>query len=104
MCLAQGHNTLKSVKLELLAPLSRVKLSTTEPLRSPILLLQCEGQALPNAREGIHNIQKPAPGPEVITSLVLNSTEHGVYTFHKCKETVYLKLESFSMFTYKLTF
>ena len=42
----------------------------------PILLLQCEGQALPIAREGVHSIQsikvsksaKPAPGPEVIAS------------------------------------
>ena len=59
------------VKLEPMAPPSRVKLSDTEPLRYPILLLQCEGQALPNAREGIHSIKvskgaKLAPGSEVI--------------------------------------
>ena len=35
MCLAQGHNTVTLVKLEPVAPPSRVKLSTTEPLRSP---------------------------------------------------------------------
>ena len=35
MCLAQGHNTVALVKLEPVAPPSRVKLSTTEPLRSP---------------------------------------------------------------------
>ena len=35
----------------------------------PILLLQREGQALPNAREGVedYKVSKPAPGPEVIT-------------------------------------
>ena len=35
MCLAQGHNTVTLVKLEPVDPPSRVKLSTTEPLRSP---------------------------------------------------------------------
>ena len=35
MCLAEGHNTVTLVKLELVVPPSRVKLSTTEPLRSP---------------------------------------------------------------------
>ena len=45
------------VKLEPVAPSSRVKLSIIDPLRSPILLLQCEGQALPNAREGVRSIQ-----------------------------------------------
>ena len=35
MCLAQGHNTVTLVKLEPVAPPSRVKLSTTEPLGSP---------------------------------------------------------------------
>ena len=34
MCLAQGHNTLTPVRLEPSAPQSRVKHSTTEPLRS----------------------------------------------------------------------
>ena len=58
------------VKLEPVAPPSRVKLSITEPLRSPILLLQCDGQALPNARRAyiVYKVSKPAPGPEVITS------------------------------------
>ena len=31
MCLAQGHNTVKSVRLEPTTPQSRVKQSTTEP-------------------------------------------------------------------------
>ena len=35
MCLAQGHNGVNPVRLEPMAPLSRVKHSTTEPLRSP---------------------------------------------------------------------
>ena len=73
MCLAQGHNTVTLVKLEPVAPPSRVKLSTTEPLSHcapPILLLQRAGQALPNAREvfKVYRVSKPAPGPEVITS------------------------------------
>ena len=33
MCLAQGHNTVTPVRLEPAAPRSRVKHSTTEPLR-----------------------------------------------------------------------
>ena len=35
MCLAQGHNAVMLLKLESAAPQSRVKHSTTEPLRSP---------------------------------------------------------------------
>ena len=35
MCLAQGHNAVMLLRLEPPAPLSRVKHSTTEPLRSP---------------------------------------------------------------------
>ena len=35
MCLAQGHKAVTPVRLEHAAPLSRVKNSTTEPLRSP---------------------------------------------------------------------
>ena len=34
--LAQGHNTVMPVRLELAAPRSRVKHSTTEPLRSVV--------------------------------------------------------------------
>ena len=34
MCLAQGHNAVMLVRLEPTSPLSRVKRSTTEPLRS----------------------------------------------------------------------
>ena len=39
MCLAQGHNAVTPVRLEPVAPQSRVKHSTTEPLRSPMQLL-----------------------------------------------------------------
>ena len=39
MCLAQGHNAVTPVMLEPAAPRSRVKHSTTEPLRS----LSCHG-------------------------------------------------------------
>ena len=76
MCLAQGHNTVTLVKLQPVAlRLEFSSLPLTHCAR-PILLLQCEGQALPNAREGVHSIQsikvsksvKPTPGPEVITS------------------------------------
>ena len=35
MCLAQGHNAVMLLRLEPTAPQSRVKHSTTEPLRSP---------------------------------------------------------------------
>ena len=35
MCLAQGHKTVRPVRLETATPQSRVKHSTTEPLRSP---------------------------------------------------------------------
>ena len=38
MCLAQGHNALMLVRLEPVALKSRVKHSTTEPLRSPLNL------------------------------------------------------------------
>ena len=34
MCLAQGHNAVTPVRLEQVAPPSRVKHSTNEPLRS----------------------------------------------------------------------
>ena len=37
MCLAQGHNAVMRVRLEPVAPRSRVKHSTTEPLCSPFL-------------------------------------------------------------------
>ena len=39
VCLAQGHNAVTSVRLEPATPQSRVKHSTTEPLRSPPLIL-----------------------------------------------------------------
>ena len=37
MCLAQGHNTVTPVRLDSVAPLSRVKHSTTEPQCSQIV-------------------------------------------------------------------
>ena len=39
MCLAQGHNPVTPVRLEPAAPRSRVKYSTTEPLRSPVICI-----------------------------------------------------------------
>ena len=45
MCLAQGHNTVTPARLEPAAPRSRVKDSTTEPLRS--LLLSLNGSIVP---------------------------------------------------------
>ena len=38
MCLAQGHNAVTPVRLAPAAPRSRVKHSTTEPLRSLVLI------------------------------------------------------------------
>ena len=38
MCLAQGHNAVTPVRLEPAASRSRVKYSTTEPLRSNIII------------------------------------------------------------------
>ena len=39
----------------------------------------------------IYKVSKPAPGPEVITSFGANSTEHGIYAVHKCKEMLAFK-------------
>ena len=41
MCLAQGHNTVTPVRLKHAAPQSRVKHSTTEPLRSHLVVTDC---------------------------------------------------------------
>ena len=41
MCLAQGHSTVTPVRLKPAAPRSRVKHSTTEPLRSHDLGPNC---------------------------------------------------------------
>ena len=65
MCLAQGHNTVTLVKLEPVAPPSRVKLSTTEPLRSPDSAVTMRR---PERAYIVYKVSKPAPGPEVITS------------------------------------
>ena len=40
MCLAQGHSTVTPVRLELEAPRSRVKHSTTEPLCSLLSIFE----------------------------------------------------------------
>ena len=71
MCHAQGHNAVTLVKLEPVAAPSRVKRLPLSHCAPPILLLQNERQALPNAREGVevYKESKPAPGPEVIISL-----------------------------------
>ena len=70
MCLAQGHNTVTLVKLEPVAPPSRVKLSTTEPLRSPdsAVTMRRTGPAKCPRGRIVYKVSKPAPGPEVITS------------------------------------
>ena len=70
MCLAQAHKAVTLVKLEPVAPPSRVKLSITELLRSPDSAVTAQKTGLPNAREGVevNKVSKPAPGPEVITS------------------------------------
>ena len=59
----------------------------------PILLLQCEGQALPNAREGDHSIQSIKVRVQNLLQvlklkhlLVLSSTKPGIYTVHEGKE------------------
>ena len=43
MCLAQGHNAVTPVRLEPAAPRSRVKQSTTEPLRSHVISCFMDG-------------------------------------------------------------
>ena len=71
MYLAQGHSAVTLVKLEPVAPLSRVKLSTTEPLRSPdsAVTRRRTGPAkCPERAYVIYKVSKPAPGPEVIIS------------------------------------
>ena len=75
MCLAQGHNAVTLMKLEPVAPPSRVKLSTTEPLRSPDSAVTCTTRRTGPAKcpRGagayiVYKESKPAPGPEVITS------------------------------------
>ena len=62
MCLAQGHNAVKPVRLQPAAHRSRVKHSTTEPLRS---LCSCYMQQnISYVLSAIH--MKFKPGPEVI--------------------------------------
>ena len=71
MCLAQGHNTVTLVKLEPVASPSRVKLSTTEPLRSPdsaVTNVQDRPCQMPERAYKVYRVSKPAPVPEVITS------------------------------------
>ena len=46
MCLAQGHNTVKPVRLESTTPRSRVKHSTSEPLCSLYHTMICFGYEL----------------------------------------------------------
>ena len=67
MCLAQGHNAVTLVNLEPVAPPSQFKLSTTEPLRSPVSAVTTRKTGQPNAREGVevYKVSKPAPGPEL---------------------------------------
>ena len=111
MCLAQGHNAVTLVKLEPAVPPSRVKLSTTSHCVPPILLLQRERQALPNAHEGVevYKVSKPAPGPEVITSQLsmefilfinVNKCWHFNSIF-KIREFLHVNKKTF---TFKLTF
>ena len=96
MCLAQGHNTVTLVRLEPAAPRSRVKHSTTEPLRSlgkrsfhchvsinhSDLKIFFEKAVHEAGKESI--VDDPGSGPEVIKLFfVLNSTEHEISTAHK---------------------
>ena len=48
MCLAQGHNAATPMRLEPVAPGSRVRHSTTEPLRSLIIELEEDIMVLSN--------------------------------------------------------
>ena len=54
------------VKLEPVVPPSRVKLSTTEPLRSRHSAVTV--RQMPDRAYIVYKVSKPAPGPEVIIS------------------------------------
>ena len=67
MCFEQGHNAVTLVKLEPVAPPSRVKLSTTEPLRSPDSAVYNAKDSPCQMPEEAYKVSKPVPGPKVIT-------------------------------------
>ena len=56
MCLAQGHKAVTPVRLEHAAPLSRVKNSTTEPLRT-------RGGGGGGGGEDVQQPKNPGPKP-----------------------------------------
>ena len=74
------------VMLEPVAPPSRVKLSTTEPL-------QREGQALQNAGEGVQSIKtcSRSRSYNIFKCSTQLSMEFIIYTVHKRKEMLALK-------------
>ena len=82
-------------KAEPMAPPSRVKLSTTEPLRSPdsaVTTRKTGPVECPRGRQSIQRIKTCSRSRSLLKHLlVLNSTEHGIYTVHKCKEMLAIK-------------
>ena len=89
MCLAQGHNAVTLLNLEPVAPPSQFKLSTTEPLRSPVSAVTT--RKMPERASKYTKYQNLLQVPKLLHLLVLNSTEHGIFTVHKCKEMLAFK-------------
>ena len=63
MCLAQGHNAVTPVRLAPAAPRSRVKHSTTEPLRSLVLINSTDHDKMSNDVV-FHYLQNDLCSPE----------------------------------------
>ena len=63
MCLAQGHNAVTPVRLEPSAPRSRVKHSTTEPLRSLVYDMHLQENTLNYLKIGAKVTQTVAQYP-----------------------------------------
>ena len=82
------------VKLESVVPPSRVKLATTEPLRSPDFAVTTRKTGPAKCPRGCTlytKYQNLLQVPKLLHLLVLTSTEHGIYTVHKCKEMLAFK-------------
>ena len=100
--MSQGHNTVTLVKFETVVPTSRVKLSTTEPLRSPdsaVTMRRISPAKCPRGHTYYTKYQNLLQVPKLKHLLVLNSTEFMPFiNVKKCWHlNSYLKSESFSM-------
>ena len=70
MCLAQGHNAVTPVRFEPAAPRSRLKHSTTEPLRSQITLKEDIGSLIE-----CWTLDREGPGPILIGDTIRIETD-----------------------------